>query len=134
MVRERPLALRLVAWVLWFLTAWGVLAILIVARGGSRLDLVVRWILLTVLAGVAGWCLFKGIAWGFVLGIAVGFYWLYEGIALNLIAGTSDLTIAVASFVNGAIGSFVLIGLLMPSSRKWLGTAWRARQSAAVLR
>jgi hypothetical protein len=72
-----------------------------------------------IVTGLAGWFLWRGNAWGFLLGVASGVYWLWA-------AGRVFHLLAPAASVYLVIGCVILAGLLMPRSVKWFRSAWRA--------
>jgi hypothetical protein len=69
---------------------------------------------------VAGWLLWRGNAWGLLLGVASGIYWLWAA------ARVFQLSERAAASVYLVIGCVVLAGLLMPRSLRWFRSAWRS--------
>lgn len=124
-----PLRVQLVGGFLVFLTAWGLLAIVVTLRDGWAqlpVQLLVRWVLLTAVMAAGAWCLLKGIAWGYVLAFAAAIYWLYVAARLFfLITPDSDITVAVGTIIYAAVGVILLTGLLMPETRRWFMTTRR---------
>lgn len=70
--------MQLVAGFLVLLTVWRVWLSLIIVRSGYPLTTVLRVVAPTAAMGVAGWALWKGIAWGYLLGLTLGGYWLFS--------------------------------------------------------
>ena len=117
---EQPRYLKLEAGLLMLLAALRLIGIAEVLR---PLDLgwwFLRALTATIVAGAAGWLLWRGNAWGFILGVASGVDWLWSAARVFQLA-------ALAASVYLVIGCVILAGLLMPRSRKWFRSSWRAR-------
>ncbi len=86
----------------------------------------------TIAVGVTGWWLLKGIAWGYLLGVALGSYWwLFAARTLFSSTGHGSTLMAVVWFYV-VLGSVVFSGLLMPRSRKWFRGTWQASSDPSV--
>jgi len=79
---------------------------------------------------VAGWLLFRGNAWGLLLGVTSGIYWLWDVARVLQVSGGEWHPEA---WIYLGIGWVVLAGLLMPGSVRWFRSAWRASTGPVAL-
>jgi len=86
----------------------------------------------TIAVGVAGWWLLKGIAWGYLLGVALGSYWWWFAARTFFSSTGHGSTLMAAVWFYIVLGSVVFAGLLMPRSRKWFRGTWQARSDTSV--
>ncbi len=84
----------------------------------------VRDLIQTIVTGLAGWWLWKGKVWGYVLGVAVGGFWLWAA------ARIFPISAPAASFYL-VLGFVILVGLFLPGSRRWVASAWHDRSALA---
>ena len=126
--RDMPLAIRLVMGLLVFLTAWQVLAVIMARDEGVK---IISFVVLAGVSASAAWCLLKRIAWGYLLGLLVSFYWLYVGVLmLPTVGPQNDISFTIGAIVYFTFGGLLLVGLLTPSSRRWFATIWRSAGSS----
>jgi len=114
---EQPWYLRLEAGLLLLLAAVQVIGLAPTLRSSDLGWWFTQLLAESIGTGAAGWLLWRGNAWGFLLGVASGVYWLWEA---------ARVLVAPVASVYLVIGCVILAGLLMPRSLKWFRSAWRA--------
>jgi hypothetical protein len=90
-----------------------------------------RVIVTTIATGVAGWWLWKGLAWGYLLSVALAGYWLLYAAWLIQSSPAHGQTLETSAGFHLVLGCIVLVGLLMPGSVKWFREAWASRTEKA---
>lgn len=130
---EKPWYVQLVAGLLFLLTAWWVWISLITVRcSGYSLTIVLRVLALTAAMCVTGWALWKGIAWGYLLGLALAGPWLVST-AWYFLTWSDRWAGRVLARSNVVPGCVILAGLLMPRAVRWFREAWRARSQRPAI-
>ena len=116
----QPRYLKLEAGLLLLLTAVQLIGLALTVRPPDLGWWSLRVLTELIVTGVAGWLLWRGNAWGFLLGVASGIYWLWAAARVFQVS-------EIAASVYLVIGCVILAGLLMPRSVKWFRSAWRTR-------
>jgi apolipoprotein N-acyltransferase len=122
----QPRHLKIEAGLLLLLTAVQLIGFAVVLRPPDLGWWFLRSLTATIVTGVAGWLLWRGRAWGYLLGVAIGIYWLWAAARVFQVA-------ELAASVYLVIACAILVGLLVPRSVNWFRTAWRARSRPVAI-